>query len=179
VASGYAGSFEIVIARPMWVYGPGSASTARLFENIVRGRMVLIGGGRNLIQPVYIADMGLGLIRCAAAAGLRSEIVQFAGPAALTTSQMCSEIAAAHDVAAPALSIPFWAADLAAYLVEKTLGVSGRKLPIDREKVDFFRVHHSYSLTKAGDLLKWTPGISFAQGVRRTVEAFRTQKVAV
>jgi nucleoside-diphosphate-sugar epimerase len=174
VALGSAGSMEVVIARPMWVYGETSPSTVKLFEKMARRRMILVGEARNLIQPVYINDLLSGLLRCAEGKNVQGEIIQFAGPSAMTTKQMCTEIAQAVGAREPDLHLPLWIGVTAAIALERIFAGQDRKLPIDRDKIDLFRLHHAYSLDKAARLLAWAPQISFPEASRRIAAHLRS-----
>jgi nucleoside-diphosphate-sugar epimerase len=80
----------------------------KLFSKIARRRMVLVGKASNLIQPIYIGDLLTGLLRCAEAGSLEREVLQFAGPAPMTTRQMCAEVAHAVGASEPDLHLPLW-----------------------------------------------------------------------
>jgi nucleoside-diphosphate-sugar epimerase len=173
VALACAGSMELVIPRPMWVYGERSASTAKLFRTIARHKMILIGRARNLVQPVYIQDLIRGLMRCGEAADLDREVIQFAGPSQMTTGELCVAVAEALGVPPPAWHAPFWVANAGAAVFERVFAGTSRKLPIDNDKIDFFRLHHAYSMAKAARLLAWTPEVSFEDASRRIAAFLR------
>lgn len=160
-----AGPLECVIARPMWVFGESSPSTRKLLDNLSRGRMILIGGGRNLIQPIHVSDLVQALIRCAEADTARGQIFNFAGPEPLTTRELCVQAARALRVPPPRWNLPFWAARAGAAVLQAVFAGSGRKIPLDSDKIDFFRLHHCYSIEKAGRLLDWRPRIAFQDGI--------------
>lgn len=160
-----AGPLEYVIARPMWVYGDASPSARKLLDNVSRGRMILIGGGRNLIQPIHVSDLVQGLMRCAEADAARGQIFHFAGPEPLTTRELCAQAARALRVPPPRLNIPFWTARAGAAVLQAVFAGSGRKIPLDSDKIDFFRLHHCYSIDKAARLLDWRPRIFFQDGI--------------
>lgn len=156
---------EFVIARPMWVYGEGSPSTRKLLYNISRGRMILIGGGGNLIQPIHVGDLVRGLIRCAEAPAACGQTFNFAGPEPFATRELCAQAARALAVSPPRINLPFWLARAGAALLQAVFSGSGRKIPLDNDKIDFFRLHHCYSIKKAARLLDWQPLIGFQDGI--------------
>ena len=162
-------NFEVVVVRPTWVYGPGSSSAQKLFQAIANGRMVLIGSTLNRVQPIYIDDLICALQYCAKRLDLRREVFHLAGPTALTAEEMCREIAAALGVHPPRVRVPLWFADLAARTLEAIYSGSERKLPLDQQKIDFFRLHHQYSLAKAASVLHWQPVVPFSDGARNTI----------
>jgi nucleoside-diphosphate-sugar epimerase len=86
---------------------------------------------------------------------------------------MCREVALQTGAPPPRFRIPLIAARAAAWALEHAFAGSGRKLPLDNDKIDFFRVHHQYSIDRASLLLDWRPRTSFAEGVAQTLEQLR------
>lgn len=163
-----------VIARPMWVYGWRSHSFIRLVQLIAHGRMVVIGGGRNAIQPIAIDDLVNGLILCATRAE-RGEVYHLAGPEPLTTARMCREIAEAIGVPAPRFNVPLTAARMAAHLCERLYPSWLGRPPIDLQKLSFFTTEHAYSIDKAREHLGWQPQITFNMGVAQVAAILRRE----
>lgn len=166
------GDFDRVILRPMWVYGRDSLSTRKLIRNIARRRMFLVGSGGNRIQPVHIDDMVLAILAALRREEAGGDTLQIAGPAAMTTREMCNEIARAVNAPAPKVLVPVWFARAAASILEAICAGSGRKLPIDHDKIDFFQVHHEYSIERARAVLGWNPAVEFRQGIAQAAEGF-------
>ncbi|MBL0156908.1 MAG: NAD-dependent epimerase/dehydratase family protein [Bryobacterales bacterium] len=155
-----------VIARPTWVYGARSPSTVKLFGLIAQRRMVLIGNAANENQPIAVDDLIEALLQCGTCAGVESRTYHLAGPRPIRTSDMCASIARAMGVAAPHIRIPMALARMAAAVCETCLPVSMRKLPIDSQKLEFFRARHTYSLERAAAELAWRPATEFEPGAR-------------
>ena len=169
VVTEVAAHFERVVVRPMWVYGLDSPSTSKLIRNIRSRRMVLIGPSDNLIQPVYVDDLTCALMQCVLLPRLAEQVIQLAGPSAFPVEEMCREVARQTGSPAPRIRLPLWAARAVATILERTSAGSGRKLPLDNDKIDFFRVHHAYSLERATRVLGWKPQVSFPEGIARTL----------
>jgi nucleoside-diphosphate-sugar epimerase len=162
-----------VIARPMWVYGSRSPSFVKLCHLIARRRMVLIGGGRNAVQPIAVEDLVEGLILCGTDAKAAGETYNFAGPSPMTTAGLCNEIADAFRVAPPRLNLPLPLAFVAAHLGERLYPKSLGRPPFDRQKLSFFTTEHAYSIDKAREQLGWKPQTGFREGVAKVAETLR------
>ena len=164
---------ETVIARPMWVFGPGAPGVERLFELVARGRMVTIGGARNAIQPIAVEDLVEGLIACATAPGVGGEVFHLAGPRAMTTREFCAGIANALGVAAPRRDIPLPVARVLAWGCERFYPRALGKPPLNREKLGIFVNEHAYAIDKARERLGWTPRVAFGEGAVAVARAMR------
>ncbi len=83
-----------VIIQPSEVYGPGDPNwTERPIELIKSGRMILAGGGKGLIQPVFIDDLVRGVLAAAERGGL-GETYILCGPEVVTVREYFSYFAA-------------------------------------------------------------------------------------
>jgi nucleoside-diphosphate-sugar epimerase len=83
-----------IILQPSEVYGPGDPNwTERPIELIKSGRMILAGGGKGLIQPVFIDDLVRGVLAAAERGGL-GETYILCGPDAVTVREYFSYFAA-------------------------------------------------------------------------------------
>jgi nucleoside-diphosphate-sugar epimerase len=83
-----------IIVQPSEVYGPGDPNwTERPIELIKGGRMILAGGGKGLIQPVFIDDLVRGVL-AAAERGSLGETYILCGPEAVTVREYFSYFAA-------------------------------------------------------------------------------------
>ena len=166
---------SVVVARPVWVYGVRSPGAVKLFRLIARRRMVLVGGGHNLIQPVAVDDLVRGLMLAAISERADGRVYQFAGGTAMTTKQFCGEIARAVGAPPPSLHVPMPIARAAAVACEWCYPLSWGKPPIDRQKIAMFRTDHRYSIQRAERDLGWTPAIGLREGLARTAADMRQQ----
>ena len=84
------------ILRPCHIYGPGSllgclpehSRDEELVERIRSGNPLrLVGGGRFLQQPLFVADLADSIIDCATCDGARGKIANIAGPEIIESRQ--------------------------------------------------------------------------------------------
>ena len=98
--------FEVVVARPAWVYGARCPRTAKLIGNVRKGHFVFFGNGRNLRHPIYITDAVRGLELCAGTSGVEGEVYIIAGERPVTTDELVGSIAEALSIKSPFLHLP-------------------------------------------------------------------------
>ena len=55
---------EVVIARPIGIYGPGDTRFLKMFRGIARGRFPILGSGQIFYHLTYIDDLVEGFRRC-------------------------------------------------------------------------------------------------------------------
>ena len=163
----------IAIARISETYGPGDRRLLKLFKGIQQGRFFMIGPGRNLHHPVYIDDLIAGLKRAATAENAPGRTFVLAGPDAITTDQMVSDIAAAIDTKPCRLRVPLWPLMTAAVVMEGTLRPLGIQPPLHRRRMNFFVKSFRFSCDRAGEAVGYSPSINFDEGARRTAEWYR------
>ncbi len=96
-----------LIFRPALIYGPGDSKNVATMEKLVKHFPVLplLGGGRFLIQPVYVDDV----VSCLMAA-LQSAVVNqsyyLAGPSQISLKEMLETIAASWGKRVQLIPVP-------------------------------------------------------------------------
>ncbi len=158
----------VVILRPGAFYGPyGRYAFNRLFiEDPLRGLLIKVDGGKNIIFPVYTGDVAAGAIR-AIAAGRAGEVYNICGES-LTHNQVNAIVSEEAGISRFRLNTPGLGLILLAYLwtalSEYTHVEPFYPLNLRSYVFNSWRV----SIAKAERELGFTP-ISFREGVRRTL----------
>jgi nucleoside-diphosphate-sugar epimerase len=165
--------FPVVIARPVWVYGPGCHRTARLFRAVASGHFVMVGKGQNLRSAIYITDFVDALERCARHPDVGGEVFIFTHPELTTLGQIIGEVARIAGVSPPRLHLPVWLAWVLAIALETSAGVFGVHAPISRRTLKFFTNDAGFSCAKAQRLLGFEPRVPLSTGLERTYEWWR------
>lgn len=160
------------IARLTSLYGPGDRRGLRLYRDVARGRLLMIGGGTVRCHPTYVDDAVEGLKCCGAHAPSAGERFILGGEERPTVNELVALIAAALDVVPRVLRLPGapFAAALAAYR-----GTLGRSAPVPglADRLDFFLADHAYDVGKAGRELGFRARVPLATGIARTVDWYR------
>ena len=81
---GVARDFEVVVARPIGIHGPGDTRFLRMFKGLARGRFPMLGSGAVFYHLTYIDDLVEGFRLCGEVPGARGRTYILAGETYLT-----------------------------------------------------------------------------------------------
>jgi dihydroflavonol-4-reductase len=168
---------EVTVGRISETYGPGDFRLLKLFRGIKRRRFPRIGPCDNWRQPIYVDDLVSGLIRLGEAPSAVGQVFVLAGKEAITTGEMLRHTAAALDTTSIGPRLPMWPFILAAVVLENTLGRMGIQPPIHRRRLDFYLKSFRFDMTKARQLLAFTPDTSFKEGAMRTMKWYQEERL--
>ncbi len=156
------------IIRPASTYGPrGTAWTVGPIENIVQGRLVLLGRDAGLVTPGYIDNVVDGLMLALTHPAALGETFNLCDDRAVTYREFY--LAYAKMLGRESLpTVPGWFARLArtapAGAARRILG----RPPVGPWSLHFRRNPSQFSVERAARLLGYAPQVDFAEGMRRT-----------
>jgi nucleoside-diphosphate-sugar epimerase len=101
--------------------------------------------------------------------GQTGDIYHITGPSSVTFRELGETIATALGVRPPRVSVPRWAAMMAASTLEIGGRLVGCEPPLSKTGVAFFSEDRVFSTAKARRELCYVPGYDLATGVARTV----------
>lgn len=169
----------ITVVRPGLIYGPRDlASFGRFAGMIERGQMVMIGSGRNHIPLIYVTDVARGVL-------LASEVEAAVGRSYLLVNDepVCQRdylaaIAAELGVPPPRRALPYALTTLAGAVAEAgtRLQLLPSPPPLTRFGVQLLGGENRFMIKRARQELGFTPEVMLAEGVRRSVEWYRTMR---
>jgi uncharacterized protein YbjT (DUF2867 family) len=81
------------VLRAPLLLGPGTAGAAALAGNVSRRRAKLIGGGRNLQQPLYVDDLARAAVVATQPAVAKNLILDLVGPVSLPERELVERAA--------------------------------------------------------------------------------------
>lgn len=154
-----------IIVQPSQVYGPGDETwTAGPVRLALAGKLVLPGGGRGLLQPIFVDDLAEGIL-AAARKGETGEAYILCGPEVVTVADFFGRLARmAGREKIP--SIPAWLALSTAGLAEVWSRLSGRPPAFSRSAVRFVtQKKTTFDGKKAADALGFHPKTSLEEGL--------------
>ena len=73
--------FDVVVARPIGIYGPGDTRFLRMFRGLARRRFPMIGSGQVFYHLTFIDDLVEGFRLCGTVAAAKGRTYLLAGPA--------------------------------------------------------------------------------------------------
>lgn len=162
----------VIIVQPSEVYGPADPGwILRPMEAIKKGKMVLIDGGKGLIQPIFIDDVVEGILT-AARKGTVGQSYIICGDQAVTLREFFSYHAGMlGKTSLP--SVPSWLALTLATLAEGASKILRVPPIFTRQEVRLTTMHVAYDGGKARRELGFVPKTPLPEGMRRVEEWIR------
>lgn len=164
---------RVIIIRPAWVYGPRDKRTLKLFRIINKGRMFLIGNGKNLQHPVYVTDVVQSMILASRKEVKNGSTYHIAGDRILTLNELLKLCASNLGSKILPLHFPLFLALLIAWITEPLFKKFNRESPLTKGKLGFFIKNRAYSIRKAEKELGYKPTISLENGLQQTFKWYK------
>ena len=165
--------FDVVVARPIGIYGPGDTRFLRMFRGLARRRFPMIGSGKVFYHLTFIDDLVEGFRLCGTMPSAKGRTYLLAGPRYTTLEQLVAMVAKELNVAPPRVHWPvwpFWSAGLLCEMVCVPLGIEP---PIFRRRVDFYTKSRAFDTTRAQTELGFAPRVDLEQGIKFTADWYR------
>ena len=172
---GSARGLDVVVARPIGIYGPGDKRFLTMFRGLARGRFPMIGSGTPFYHLTFITDLVEGFRLCGTVPAARGRTYILAGPRYTTLEQLVQMVARELGVSPPRWHLPvwpFWTAGLLCELICVPLRIEP---PIFRRRVDFYTKSRAFDTTRARNELGFAPKIDLEEGIRRTAAWYRSE----
>ena len=167
--------FDVVVARPIGIYGPGDTRFLKMFRGLARGRFPMIGNGTPFYHLTFIDDLVEGFILCGTVPAARGRTYILAGPRYTTLGELVALVAKEVGARPPRVHWPvwpFWTAGLLCELVCVPLRVEP---PLYRRRVDFYTKSRAFDTTRARTELGFAPTVDLEEGIHRTAEWYRRE----
>ena len=172
---GRANGLDVVVARPIGIYGPGDTRFLRMFRGLARGRFPMIGSGRAFYHLTFIDDLVEGFRLCGTVQAAMGRTYILAGPRYTTLEELVRMVASELKVKPPRVHLPvwpFWTAGLLCELICVPLRIEP---PIYRRRVDFYTKSRAFDTRRAQTELGFAPKVDLDEGIRRTAEWYRSE----
>ena len=172
---GAANALDVVVARPIGIYGPGDTRFLKMFRGIARGRFPMIGSGKAFYHLTYIDDLVEGFRLCGTVPAAKGRTYILAGPRYTTLEELVQLVAKELQVAPPRVHLPvwpFWTAGLLCEIVCVPLRIEP---PLYRRRVDFYTKSRAFDTTRARTQLGFAPQVDLEEGIKRTASWYRSE----
>jgi nucleoside-diphosphate-sugar epimerase len=166
---------EVVIARPIGIYGPGDLRFLKMFRGLARGRFPMLGSGEVFYHLTHVRDLVRGFELCGITPRAAGRTYILAGPEYTTLARLVELIAAELGVEPPRVHWPVWPVWVAGALCEAVCIPLGIDPPLFRRRVDFYRKSRAFDTTRAREELGYNPAIDLKTGIHDTAEWYRAQ----
>ena len=172
---GTANHLDVVVARPIGIYGPGDRRFLTMFRGLARGRFPMIGSGRPFYHLTFIDDLVEGFRLCGTVPAAKGRTYILAGPRYTTLEQLVQLVAKELGVRAPRVHLPVWPFWTAGLLCEMICVPLRIEPPIFRRRVDFYTKSRAFDTTRARTELGFAPAVDLEEGIRRTARWYRSE----
>lgn len=165
--------FAVVAVRPHLVWGPGDEQLiARIVERARAGRLVLIDGGRALIDTTYVdnaVDAIVAALGHTSDEGVHGRAFVVSNGEPRTVAELLTRIANAAGEPGPTRSVPFAIASGLGWLAETLWWATRRpgEPPMTRFLAEQLATAHWFDQRHTRQALHWRPGVSLDDGFRR------------
>ena len=166
---------DVVVARPIGIYGPGDMRFLKMFRGIARGRFPMLGQGDAFYHLTYIDDLVEGFRLCGEVPAAAGRTYLLAGPSFTTLNELAETMARELGVAPPRWRLPVWPFWTAGLLCEMICVPLRIEPPLYRRRVDFYTKSRAFDTTRARQELGFAPKVELAEGIRRTIGWYRDQ----
>jgi dihydroflavonol-4-reductase len=167
-------SLPYTILRPADVYGPRDQRLLKLFKGVSKGRFPMFGAGEGRRHMIYVDDVVSGFFRACEREQALGQSFILAGPRACTLRELVAEVQAATGSTRYGVRLPLRPMLALAGVVEDVSRVVGVDPPIYRRRMDFFWSDSEFDTTHARTALDWAPQVDLPEGIRRTLEDYRS-----
>jgi nucleoside-diphosphate-sugar epimerase len=174
-------SAPITIVRPGWIYGPRDrASFRRIASMVEQGGMIVVGSGDNHLPLVYVADAAQGILLAAQAPDAVGKAYFLVNDELVTQRESLNAIAAELRVPPPTKSIPYGLAVTLGALAETAARLVHRRQPppVMRYGLQLLGGENLFTIARARRDLGFSPQVMMCEGVKRSVEWYRTSLTA-
>ena len=166
---GRAHPLEVVVARPIGIYGPGDRRLLKLFRGVARGRFFILGEGRIFYHLTYIDDLVEGFRLCGEVPAANGRTYILAGGEIPVLNDLADMIAEEAHVPPPRLHLPVWPFWFVGAVCEALCAPLGIEPTIYRRRVDIDTKSRAVEISRARQELGYAPSVSLREGIRRTL----------
>ena len=167
--------FDVVVARPIGIYGPGDTRFLRMFRGLARRRFPMIGSGKVFYHLTFIDDLVEGFRLCGTVAAAKGRTYILAGPRYTTLEDLVGLVAKELKVPPPRLHFPVWPFWTAGLLCEMVCVPLRIEPPIFRRRVDFYTKSRAFDTRRAQTELGFAPQVDLEQGIKTTADWYRRE----
>lgn len=167
--------FDVVVVRPIGIYGPGDRRFLKMFRGLSRGKFPMIGDGTPFYHLTFIDDLVEGFRLAGTTPAAKGRTYILAGPRFTTLEQLVHLVANELKVEPPKMHWPVWPFWTAGLLCEMVCVPLRIEPPIFRRRVDFYTKSRAFDTTRARTELGFAPKVDLEEGIKRTADWYRSE----
>jgi nucleoside-diphosphate-sugar epimerase len=169
---------KTTILRPAAIYGPGDPERFFLiFKRVAKGTFPMFGNGKTLYHPLYIDNLVDAFVLAMEDGKGDGEAYLIADEQYLEIEDLVRRVGRALGVDVKIPHYPVWPVVAVGHVVETICKPFGIVPPIFPRRVDWYRQNRAFRIEKAKRDLGYQPRIGIDEGLRRTAEWYRQEKL--
>ncbi len=169
-------NFPGLILRPCMIYGPGGYGEFYKFCRLMKkGVFPKVGLGKNLTPLVYVEDV-VSAAASALTCGRPGETYIVASETSIPMDELHRLILSGIGTKAPYIYVPGWMALAGAKVIEWTFPLLGKEPVVTYRNIKSTITDRTFDISKAKRELGYIPRCSFADGVRQTIDWYKSQR---
>lgn len=164
--------------RPAAIYGPGDPERFFLiYKRVAGGTFPMFGNGKTYYHPVYIDNLVDAFVLAMENGKGDGEAYLIADEQYLEIEDLVRRVGKSLGVDVKIPHYPVWPVVVVGHIVEKACKPFGINPPIFPRRVDWYRQNRAFRIDKAKRDLGYQPRIGIDEGLRRTAEWYRQEKL--
>jgi nucleoside-diphosphate-sugar epimerase len=165
----------VTVARPACVFGGFHPEKIllNLMRQVQKGSFRFIGAENAMLNYVYVDDMAEACRAVSKQPGALGQVYNVCDPCSLR--DFVGVMAKEMGISIPTRTVPFWLACMAGAASDAAAWLLRRPLPLTLGKVKTLRFRHIYSSDRLRREYPQWPGIGWQEGLRRTIQTYRSQ----
>jgi nucleoside-diphosphate-sugar epimerase len=164
--------------RPAAIYGPGDPERFFLiYKRVAGGTFPMFGNGKTYYHPVYIDNLVDAFVLAMEGGKGDGEAYLIADEQYLEIEDLVRRVGKALGVDVKIPHYPVWPVVVVGHIVEKACKPFKINPPIFPRRVDWYRQNRAFRIDKAKRDLGYQPRIGIDEGLRRTAEWYRQEKL--
>lgn len=171
-----AAGIQTVIVRPKAIFGPGDQTLLpRLVAAARQDRLPQIGDGRNLVDLTYVDNVVHALLLATESPAAVGKTYTITNGEHIPLWDIIREVLKRLGLSTRLRQLPFPVALGAASLMEMRASLTGKEPLLTRYSVMILARTQTYDISAAQRDLGYTPQVSLADGIERTLETLKEE----
>lgn len=166
-------NLETVIIRPgLWPFGTRDPNFARVVQEVKRGTLPLVDGGRAVLNTAYVENLTQGLCLAGTVPSAAGKTYLIADEGAPSWRELFSELANLLDAPKLRLNLPGSVVEPLSGIVERLYAKVAPQTepPLTRYRARLMRQDVHFSIRDAKRELGYEPEVTWQEGLRRALQ---------
>ena len=155
-----------VVVRPGQIFGPGAEHVTPNGVIGIAGRWIVAGNGTRMLPLVYRDDVVDALVLAERSEKAWGHVINVVDPTALTQNDYLEWAARTQPLRV--MRWPVWWLWILAFKIEILGKIMKRDVPLTRYKIRSLTPLWPFDVTRARELLGWSPRVGTLDGLKRT-----------